>query len=360
MTLIADFHPKGGRAILADLLASTPSGDPDFTPPTRAYLPPEELNKSAQKPYSLWRKVIEVNEDLAIVCAGNSVKAEALARRARVWFNQKPMTEQTVDDFLDALYYEHIPDFCAMLVPSKHSWVRVIGNVPKKHCSFAGEYRAAGTGSPVFDWLVTNFIPRTGQQTAPDIDALRIASELLAREINFRETLKRQFGAGFEVLYVDQNGWTRVDDVMHVFGNIFVNDNSILPVKYHPHLLRQWYEEDRLYIASMSTVGIEAFGLPYSGYVATDVQGKQRPSERILPVRPNYLCLHHAFWFEDQAFPSVFVAKGQGIDELVVFEKTASELKLNFTPRLNEQLTDRLRAIKAVRREQANSTPECR
>ena len=230
-------------------------------------------------------------------------------------------------------------------------------NNTRKTCPFRGGLFGRWKGSPVFDWLVTNFIPRTSSQIAPDIDALRVASELLAREINFGETLKRKFGAGFEVLYTDQNGWTKVDDVMHMFGNIIVNNDPNLQVQFYPHVLRQWYEDDRLYIASLSTPEAEAFGLKYRGYVATDVERTRKPSERVLGLRPNYLCIHYAFWFDGQAFPSALVAKGEDIDRIVALGKTDTKFEMSFTRYHDQLLSDRLSTIKTVRSDGINSPP---
>jgi hypothetical protein len=165
----------------------------------------------------------------------------------------------------------------------------------------------------------------------PEVHALNLCSEFLAREIYLNQTILAQFGAGFELLVPGPNGYQRIDDIMHIFVTKDVDNLS--NARPYPHVIRQWYEEDRLYIDSMSSLEAEAAGLGTRLYCVPDILvERQEPSLRgLLPLRPNYVCIHHLFVNEARTRPVVLVLKKETIDRAVTFTKTKSGFNIGFT-----------------------------
>jgi hypothetical protein len=80
----------------------------------------------------------------------------------------------------------------------------------------------------------------------------------------------------------------RVDDVMHVFLRIEVDDSDYFHVSHYPHVTRQWYEKDRLYIASLSSPEATREGLSTEGFGRSQCP-RRRDSAETSPERFGYL-----------------------------------------------------------------------
>jgi hypothetical protein len=102
----------------------------------------------------------------------------------------------------------------------------------------------------------------------------------------------------------------------------------------------------------MSTPEAEADGLGFRPYVAPDILGSREDSVRFfqLPLRPNYLCIHHAFELPTEIIPSVLTMRGSAIDKIVELSKTERAMTITFTPAYDALLREQLRSILDAKR----------
>lgn len=173
----------------------------------------------------------------------------------------------------------------------------------------------------------------------------------MAREAVTGEPVQASFGGAYEVLYLGQKGFERVDDVMHFFTTVNVTTKNI-DISMSPIHTRQWYEGDQMLIASFSTPeahqqGLEfkAFGIPS---VLKEMAGSIRTYEWLVS-QPKYLCIHHLFKIEGRRFPSVMTIRGTAIDEMFRISRTENKWKFEPTDAYKERV--RLQAQVVVRDE---------
>jgi len=127
---------------------------------------------------------------------------------------------------------------------------------------------------------------------------------------------------------------------MHIFVTKRVDDPS--DTRPYPHVIRQWYEGDRLYINSMSSQEAEAAGHGRLLYCIRDILSERHESSLLesLPLRPNYVCIHHGFLDKTGTLPVVLVLKKENIDRAITFTPTNSGLTyvslLSMTPKFVE------------------------
>jgi hypothetical protein len=276
MTLIACFHPRQSRTLLADILISSDARDRrDVVLPTRAYIAPQRLQLMSWKPAGFCRKVIEVTPELVILWAGRYSEACQLAQRAKDWFRGNRATADDVQQLLHTHYREPCPDFQAIIAPAAENWMYIIGNVKRGNSILGGEYVVAGSGTEAFQTVVDGTYPYLpeGDTVTPDATALSFSSALMAREISTSEPIYSGFGGGYEILYRGSAEFIKIDDAMHVFVRIDISNPEPEFWLCSP-LIRQWYEGDRLYITSISLTEHAQQGLEPKGFVVPSVLGQ--------------------------------------------------------------------------------------
>jgi hypothetical protein len=334
MTLIACLHPRDCRTLLADVLVSSPDlPQGNVTLPTRAYIAPDRLRAMSLRPAALRRKVIEINKELAALWSGDYNAACTFAKRAQGWFHDFPTTDEGLKSFLDTYYRIPVPNFSAIIAPSSTNWFYNIGTAYRSHSAFAGDYVAAGSGVEIFKDMVDRMKPSERGEVAPDMDGLRVANDLMAREINTGEPLHAQFGGSYEVLYRGPNGFERVDDALHVFALAKVQEHNI-EISHYPHAMRQWYEGNQLCVASFSTPEVSGQGLGYRAFaipaVLDDARGISRSIDSFA-TRPQYMCVHHLFDFAGRQVPSTMTMRADAIDQHFKLVREDTELRFDFT-----------------------------
>jgi hypothetical protein len=333
MTLIAAFQPGGKYlTLMSDVLISSPE-ETEFVLPTRGYISPEQNRSMRMRPTELRRKVIQINPKFVILWSGDYGCAVKLAKYAREWFSKSDINKISFIEFLSTYdkELEEISAFFAWYGGSARfgrSWI-------SDNAEHYGKYVAAGSGAKLFAEVINNSQVPVGKLTMaedlPDLHALNLCSEFLAREIYLNQTILSQFGAGFELLVPGPIGYQCVDDIMHIFVTKYAADPS--NTRFHPHVIRQWYEEDRLYIESMSSPEVAAAGHETILYCVPDILSERRESSlrESLPSRPNYVCIHHGFLDDAGIRPAVLVLKKEAIDRAVTFALTYSGFNIGFT-----------------------------
>jgi hypothetical protein len=264
------------------------------------------------------------------------------------WFGDCAPTQDSVLQLLEAHYRVSIPNFWAIIAPATENWYYILGDVQKGASPSCGEYAVAGTGTSIFRGLVNETRLREGDILSTDLTALRLANELLAREIITGETIHALFGGGYEVLYRDSHGFQRIDDVLHIFSQIFVtNDGFCENFLLYAHQIRQWYEEDRLYLVSLSLTDEARQGLPSKGFVVPGVLGQEIPPTCVpdFTKRPKYVCVHQQFEFQGRKIPCNLALRGESIDKYFIIGKADSNIRFEFTSLYRDWVHDFCRRI---------------
>lgn len=314
MTLIACLHPRQCRTLFADvLISSKEASNQDFTLPTRAYIAPDWFKSLSAKPSTYRRKVIEITPQLVILWSGDYLSAHQLAARARDWFRSPNPSEDDVRGLLDAHYREAIPNFHAMIVPASGDWLYNIGAVQRNQSLGCGEYFVAGTGREIFTEMVSRMLPSDGI-VPPELEALRIANDFMAQEMITGEPVRALFGGAYEILYhAGDEGFNRVDDVMHIFRFVRVLSEEKTEMYQVPHVTRQWYDGSQLCVASLSSPDaveqqLVSIGFPVASILEEPKQFTRSIEDLSMP--PKYMCIHHIFDFGEKQIPCSMTLKG--------------------------------------------------
>ena len=269
------------------------------------------------RPAAFRRKVIEVTPALVILWAGRYNEACQLAQRAKDWFRGNRATADDVEQLLYTHYREPIPDFQAIIAPAAENWMYIIGNVKRGNSILGGEYAVAGTGAEAFQTVVDEASLPEGDTVTPDATALSFSSALMSSEVLTSEPIYSGFGGGYEVLCRGSEEFIKVDDAMYVSVRIDMSNQHSEFWLCSP-LIRQWYEEDRLYITSTSLMEHAQQGLESRGFVVPSVLGQNhmpKRTEDLATTQPKYLCIHELFYNQRATRSLHFVIKGASIEE---------------------------------------------
>jgi hypothetical protein len=335
MTLIACFHPRQCRTLLGDILISSKVTDRKVVLPTGATIAPQRLQSILWKPHTFCRKVIEITPEMVILWAGRYDEAYKLARRAKDWFREGRPTADDVQQLVEAHYRDKIPNFWAIIAPAGENWFYTLGEVTKAESSLCGPYAVAGTGAEVFQTLVSATPLPEGGTITPDLMAFSFSGELMSREILTGEPIYSGFGACYEVLCHDVGGFRKIDDALHVFIDIDLS-NTEPKFWLWSRLVRQWYDDDRLCIASMSLTE----GLGSQGFVVPSVLDDQEyiSTSPVInfSTQPHYVCIHEHFQRLQRQTSLCFVSKDSSVNQYITMPDDRFELRQKYIERLLE------------------------
>ena len=298
--------------------------------PTRVYPSPERLLEMPLRPKGFCRKVVEIGPDLVALWSGNGGLATKFARRARDWFEKQRPTEDEMRQFLSACCHDLTEGLWVIMVSALTPVYFMVGSVVHASAPFVGEYTVAGNGKEIFISMVNEMPAREEGGLEPAMDALRIASDLLAREIVTKDTIISGFGGAYEVLYQGPGGFERVNDVMYALARVNL---KTMDIGHYSHALRQWYEGNQLCIASTSNPVAHRQGVESMRFEIPDILGQPSHSTRTidtLTTAPQYLCIHYMFETEGRFLPSTMIMRGDAIEQN--FTLSLSGRELTFEP----------------------------
>jgi len=357
MTLIACLHPRHCRTLFADVLVSSKgASDQAFTLPTRAYIAPDWFQSMSSKPVAYRRKVIEITPKLMILWSGDYSSAYKLATRARDWFTTPNPSEDDVLGLLKAHYQEPILDFHAMIVPANKDWYYAIGTVQRSQSPACGEYAVAGSGTDIFTRMATEMTASEGI-VPPELEALRISNELMAQEFITGAPVRGSFGAAYEIFYAAEEGFERVDDVMHIFRFVKACSSDKIEIIQGPHVTRQWYDGSQLCVASLSNPDAVQQQRDTVVFSVPNILEEPKPFTRSvesLAMAPKYMCIHHLIDLGEKPISCPMTLRGRdAIDQHFKLTSNGSEVRLEHTVeyetlvrQMVQQLADRQMAEK--------------
>lgn len=288
--------------------------------------------------------MIEITPKLVILWSGEHSSAHQLATRARDWFTTPNPSEDDVRGLLDAHYQEPVPNLRAIIALADGDWFYCIGKVDRSQSPACGEYAIGGSGAEIFARMATEMLPSKGV-VPPELEALRIANELMAQEFITGAPLRASFGGAYEIFCTGKEGFERVDDIMHMFRWVKARCADEIEIYQGPHVTRQWYEGSQLCVASLSNPDAVGFSVPSileePKQFIKNVEGLAMP--------PKYMCIHHWMNLGEKQISCPMTLRGPDeIDKYFKLTTNGSEVRLEHTTeyetlvrQMAEQLADR-------------------
>jgi hypothetical protein len=346
MTLIAHMTVGGIPFLLSDVLVSANySQDTEIALPTRAYIAPEVRRAMTFVPVDFARKIVEVTPKIHALCAGDFYQIREFAYNARNWFKNSDFSHAQIMEFAGHYYQGKAVEFTALIVASYGDSYTMCqfgdkrGEILEGDSPAYGKYYAAGSGAEYFSTIMNYKAPEgaVGPAQAPRSNVLTLCNHLLARELYFGDTFKANFGGAFEVIYLTQNGFQRLDNIQHVFLTVDTLDGKT-NVQISPYVIKQWYRGDCLCI--LSTAPVEEGQRSVLGYVVPSVLSEELPDPQLddMPLKPNYLCLHHKFLSHGASKSNIMAFSGKDVD-VVELKRDGSLMRLDLTPRYFQTLS---------------------
>ena len=330
------------RTLLADvMLSSSTKTDGALHLPSGAYVAPERLRAMSAQPVAFCRKVIELGPKLVILWSGSREIAQTFANIAEAKIRNVEATETNIQSVLHDLEYDTrgMPSharagFSAIFAPSDSLDIFWHGSVAEGDTRVCGRYVSAGSGTASFEKMATAFEELDEGRMPPDKIGLQIANDFLAQEIHTGTPMDDAFGGAFEVIVRGPDGYQRLDDIVHAFTDVMVDGRRNIHVEPHPQVMRQWYEDDCLYVTTLVAPEIAAQGLPGRNFRAPSLLGLDRDFNRPLETfrdRPRYFCLHHLIRHDGKETPATLILKGEEIGEAITFEHLPDRFTMSFT-----------------------------
>lgn len=366
MTLIAATLNYSYPVILGDLLVTSPEKSNDFKLPTflkgvEKYLP----ENISDYPAKLVQKIYLIKDNLVVAIAGNFIENRDFIKAIIAYYELKKCTEENIKEFISEydqtkfvnsayliLYYEKKESgflMCPIIIGK--SWKTGDSKLFEK-------IYAIGSGS-------SDFITETNRYSNVEVygsinDSNRalsvnmmLLSGLLAKESFTLETIKKYWGAGFELITFDniKEKYYKVDEFTYIIWKGTLNLNSE-ELDIFPYLVLSYkYIDDVLIIFSSIENKYEGFAILPIYIDKKDVDKSDFPKE--FKVYDKNIC--NTFILElsngTVATPSVLINKKDNVPDSIIIN-VSNETGLEI--RISDEITKKL--IKDLIRIDKNNT----
>jgi len=258
MTLIANTSNYNCDILIGDILMTSASrnrevGIPVFLGGVDQHLP----NDQTFYPYSLRQKIYVVQDQLAIGFAGYESEIKPFFEDIRIFFRYREATSHHLRSFLEEYDFNGFGNSAAYILLAEKDE----NGTTIQHCTIGSwingnsltyeEVRACGSGAEDFLAEAAESLISSGEENVNFIHqtiALNytLLIKILGKERLSLETIKKYWGAGFEMIYYDGNKFKKVDDITFLFwkgtldivtGKFEVSPFLILNYKYYDDLL---------------------------------------------------------------------------------------------------------------------------
>jgi hypothetical protein len=273
MTLLAIVNPNGLPCLVTDVLLSRENSPATqrVHPLTGVYIDEEEYEGKTIKPAGFCRKVLEVNSHMIIGFSGSVSLAAEFAEKIKFAYEYYLPSGDELSDFLNQFKIDFPKceeDLTVQVLYLRENIVMVksFGRGYAGTSPVYGEFSACGSGADYFTSLM-KFDHKDIASSNEDGDinpisvVLSTISFFLFMEMIDHGTFINGFGGAFEVYYPEQGGFSKVDDVMHVFQVILFDTStkSVEAGELWPFVIRQWYQGRCLYVTSVIPSEVELF-----------------------------------------------------------------------------------------------------
>lgn len=358
MTLISCTLNNGAPIILGDLLVSSRNKGaninlPAFLDGVDKYLP-DGLDGY---PEMLIQKTYIIKDNLVVATSGNYCECLDFIKDLREFFRTRHCVKETIEEFLKTNGNKSTKKSTYLMVHVK--------KVGQEHSFFVDsigggclgidgnrvfdKVRAIGTGSADFIKEVNRFSEGTGigdiNENNQAIAAnLVLLSSILAREAFSLETIKKCWGAGFEMVYYDfmTEKFTKMDELTYVIwhGNLDLNTKEF---KILPYLLLSYkYFGDLLLLNSCDFKQIRGMVIRPIFIEKKDVDTS------IFPSQPTFyntdICNTFFLTLSDGTIetPSMFVHNGPDLGKVFIEILPSGQIGVNIEEELARTLINGL------------------
>lgn len=280
MTLIAGLVPNGSPMLLGDVLLS---GDGSIATAFRAgpnemMLPSKGITDTSTgiQARSLASKIAIINDDFAIAWAGCFQSAKRLITHI---YDQARTGVHSIDEINDyfstAEYDDILKTKLILLFKSASDLNDEIGwrmewrntDLEFNHTIF-GNVRCAGSGARLLQRTLEDFASdqMEGLSNASQNNGLvgfgksmMLAGHLLTTDLSSDDPVRNNFGGGFEIAYIGENGIKKMSDITYIFWQMNEDWNRLALI---PIIVNVKYEGDLLIIKRCQ--GVQARNIPIS------------------------------------------------------------------------------------------------
>lgn len=275
MTLIAVTSNFGYPIMLGDILTTAENPDQDQPIPTfqksvNQRLPPEQKFL----PFRLSRKIYVVTDQLAVGLAGSTYEMKEFLGELKNRFRYLDVTGPNILKFLQEFDKQVYPNISAVLLHANHLPQGIaidyyyFGVWHVQETEAFGKVLACGSGSPTF-------LREAGQKWTMPVNSLAnsltwaisrnygLLGNILGQERLSLSTIKKYWGAGFEMIYFDGERFHTMEDITIVLWqgrlDIVTGKFAVAPLTF----LNYRYSSDGevLVIDVADSTGCNAYGV---------------------------------------------------------------------------------------------------
>lgn len=266
--MIACTLNKGGPILLGDILVSDEKKPDEFILPTLS----EDIFRylSAEGdlfPVCLNQKMYILAPNVCIGFAGKTAYIKKFLEDIRIYCKvQSELTFSAMERFLKERKDDTWEHFSCIILVTKiekdglHLCKALHGQWLRGDSDVFEEVWSTGSGS--LDFLietkrkvkiVSQFVPQDPRHALQTNTVL--LSQLLARERAQLHTVKKHWGAGFEMIFFDKDHFAKIDDLTFVINQGLVNPDGTVPTPVPGIILHYKYHGDILLITCIRTFG---------------------------------------------------------------------------------------------------------
>jgi hypothetical protein len=291
MTLISLTANFGYPIIMGDILTSSEDTDTELAIPTflqgvNHLLPAEQK----LLPYKLRQKIYIIQEQLAVALAGSEYEMKFFLEELKNNFKYCELTLANLEAFLAAFDYEQVQQSAAIMLFAEKTAAgillheRRIGTWREGPSPLHEHVFACGSGSEQF-MKEAGVAMHTNGVGDPDPLSQAISfnyillAKLLVQERTTLETIKKHWGAGFEMIYYDGTKFIKMDDVTYVIWKAKLDLQTGKHEEYPFLILNFKYHGELLAITATDCIKTEGYGVLPIYMKKEDVDPAQLPSK---------------------------------------------------------------------------------
>ncbi|MFC0875134.1 hypothetical protein ACE01N_01000 [Saccharicrinis sp. FJH2] len=266
MTLISYTNNFGHPIICGDILITRKGGLKNLKLPTHLNGTLNFLGNQDAKPEELNQKIYVINKDLCVAVAGSLSRIYSFLNSAELFFHKEKRLEATdVERFISWFQNEKGFDNFSVLILHhlKDNGRDVFGAYylgegwqERRHNIF-DDILACGSGASDYLKNLENFPEVLGLGKINTINKalsqnLNLLSLLLGYELIFADTIRNHYGAGFEVIYFENNEFKKLNNYTFIIwtGSFFDDELKMQPFR----IMKYQYQYEVLLVR---TTGLE-------------------------------------------------------------------------------------------------------
>lgn len=265
--MIACTHNEGCPVIIGDLLISDSVKPQSFTLPALSdnvmdYLAPD----TSHYPILLSQKVYLIKPNICAAFAGKGMAIKLfLEDLKRFCSYYEVVTQDHIKNFLEGYDQTELPSkdlsFIILVSELKNGstdvgqFTRGTG-VTGKFYNF-GQFTALGSGAEAFALEIQEVGTLTSQLTPGTVDyAIQIntilISKILSKERSMLSTINKHWGAGFQLVYLNNGVFCRLDEVTYIINQGQIDEKGEFGIPIPAIVLRYKYHGEILVITAIA------------------------------------------------------------------------------------------------------------